>query len=65
MSSDIDLSWLDSLELTGTAASFAKFCKEELQRRSNADIDFDPEVYTEAVKLVLRKLGGLEMEGMQ
>ncbi len=65
MSSDIDLSWLDELELSGPAANFARFCKEELQRRSNSDIDFDPEIYTEAVKLVLRKLGGLELEGMQ
>ncbi len=65
MSSELDLSWLDELELSGPAANFARFCKEELQRRSNADIDFDPEIYTEAVKLVLRKLGGLEMEGMQ
>ncbi|HFD87458.1 MAG TPA: hypothetical protein ENJ35_07270 [Gammaproteobacteria bacterium] len=65
MSTEIDLSWLDELELSGAAASFATFCKEELKRRSNSDIDYDPEVYTEAVKLVLRKLGGLEMEGMQ
>ncbi len=65
MSSDIDLSWLDELELSGPAANFASFCKEELQRRSNADMDFDPEVYVEAVRLVLRKLGGLELEGMQ
>lgn len=63
--SDLDLSWLDELELSGPAANFAHFCKEELQRRSNADLDFDPEIYMQAVRLVLRKLGALELEGMK
>ncbi len=61
--SSID-SWLDSLELTGPARTFAKFCSTELERRSSEE-DFDPEIFDEAVKLVLRKLGALDLEGMQ
>lgn len=63
--SEYDNSWLDELQLTGSAKSFADFCKDELIRRSNTEEDFDAGVYTDAVKLVLRKLGGLEMDEMQ
>jgi len=65
MSLEYDSSWIDDLELSGPAKSFASFCKEELIRRSDTEEDFDPDVYADAVKLVLRKLGGLEMDDMQ
>jgi len=65
MSLEYDHSWIDELELSGPAKSFANFCKEELVRRSNTEEDFDAETYTDAVKLVLRKLGGMEMDDMQ
>ncbi len=65
MSSEYDSSWLDELELSGTAKSFASFCKKDLIRRSNTEEDFDADTYTDAIKLVLRKLGALEMDQMQ
>ncbi len=57
--------WLDSLDLTGPAAHFATFCKTELERRRNTDPDYDPEHYEEAIRLVLRKLGSLDTEGLR
>ncbi|MGV6816887.1 MAG: hypothetical protein ACWA44_06405 [Thiotrichales bacterium] len=65
MPSELDLEWLESLELKGPAANFAEFSAAELRRLSNSEADFDPETYIEAIKLVLRKLGALDMEGMQ
>lgn len=63
--SEYDSSWIDELQLSGPAKSFADFCKDELVRRSNTEEDFDASAYTDAVKLVIRKLGGLEMDDMQ
>lgn len=65
MPSELDLEWLESLDLKGPAANFAEFSAAELRRLSNSEADFDPETYIEAIKLVLRKLGALDMEGMQ
>ena len=50
--------------LTGSAAEFAAFCEPELERRRASEPDYDDELYNEAVKLVLRKLGALEAEGL-
>ena len=64
-STEYDISWLNSLKLNGSANNFVSFCKLELVRRSQIEIDFDTTRYNEAVKLVLRQLGALEMEGMK
>ena len=63
--SENDFSWLKDLELTGPAKTFAKFCQPELERRGNSEEGFDKSIYEEAVRLVLRKLGALEMEDMK
>jgi hypothetical protein len=65
MNSKIDLKWLDELQLTGPAAAFADFCKTEVKRRSEADAEFSAATHEVAIRLVLAKLGGLEMEGLQ
>lgn len=43
-------------ELTGPAKDFANFIELELERRRSSDKDFDPDLFDEAVELVLRKL---------
>ena len=45
------------------ATEFAAFCAAERERRSNADPDFDAEVFDEAVHLIVRKLEALNAEG--
>ncbi len=65
MTSSVDLKWLDELELHGAAAAFAEFCKTEVKRRSEADAEFSAATYDAAIRLVLVKLGAMDMEGMQ
>jgi hypothetical protein len=43
-------------ELIGPAKDFASFAELEYERRRNSDKDFDPDVFREAVDLVLGKL---------
>jgi hypothetical protein len=45
------------------ATEFAAFCSAERERRSNADPDFDADVFAEAVQLIVRKLEALNAEG--
>lgn len=47
----------------GPARDFAAYCAKELDRRRDSEQDFDPALYEEAVRLVLRKLGTSEEEG--
>ena len=44
-------------EFIGPAKDFAAFAELEYERRRNADQDFDPVSFHEAVELVLGKLG--------
>jgi hypothetical protein len=37
----------------GPARDFAAFCELDLERRRNSDDDFDPDLFDEAVALVL------------
>lgn len=46
-----------------TATEFATFCAAERERRSNADQDFDADVFDEAVQLIGHKLQALNAEG--
>lgn len=43
-------------ELTGPARDFAAFIALEYERRMSSQQDFDPELFREAVDLVLGKL---------
>jgi hypothetical protein len=45
-------------ELSGPAKDFRGFIELELERRRSSDKDFDPELFDEAVELVLDKLRG-------
>jgi hypothetical protein len=45
-------------ELSGPAKDFAGFIELELERRRSSDKDFDPDLFDEAVELVLDKLRG-------
>ena len=42
----------------GPARDFAAFCELDYDRRLNSDDDFDPDLFAEAVALVVGKLGG-------
>ena len=65
MTSELDaMSW-DSADLKGPARDFADYCRAEKDRRMNSDTSFDVELFDEAVELVLRKLGALELEEYQ
>lgn len=46
-----------------TATDFATFCAAERERRSDADQDFDAELFDEAVQLIMHKLQALNAEG--
>ena len=46
----------DDHEPRGLAKDFAAFAELEYERRRNADQDFDPVAFHEAVELVLGKL---------
>ena len=48
----------DPRELTGPAKDFGTFIELEHERRRSSDKDFDPELFDEAVELVLDKLRG-------
>jgi hypothetical protein len=65
MNAPVDLKWLDELDFSGPAAAFAEFCQAEVKRRSEADAEFSAATYDIAIRLVLSKLGALDMEGMQ
>ena len=43
-------------ELTGPARDFSAFVELEYERRMSSEKDFDPELFREAVELVLGKL---------
>ena len=43
--------------------SFAEYCAAEFEHRKNSGDEFDEELFTEAVDLVVRKLRNLEEEG--
>ena len=45
------------------ATEFATFCEAERERRSNADPDFNSDVFDEAVDLIVRKLQAMNAEG--
>lgn len=45
------------------ATEFAAFCAAERERRSNADAEFNGDVFDEAVQLIVHKLEALNAEG--
>jgi hypothetical protein len=51
--------------LMGPAEEFAVYAEAELERRRNAEQDFDEAAYREAVDMVLRKLQVLEGGGFE
>jgi hypothetical protein len=44
-------------ELRSPAREFSAYCEKEMERRLCSDQKLDAELYLEAVRLVLRKLG--------
>jgi hypothetical protein len=64
MSSETNAKPLRSIELMGPARYFSLFCEAELKRLRKSEIDFDAELYNEAVKFVLRKLGVVHEESL-
>jgi len=58
------INFLESQNFKGTAQKFTDYCIPELKKRKDIQDGFDEEVHQAAVKLVLRKLGALETEGM-
>lgn len=58
------INFLESQNFKGTAQEFTDYCIAEMKKRKDIKDEFDEEVHQSAVKLVLRKLGALETEGM-
>jgi hypothetical protein len=55
----------EGAQLTGPAKEFAAFCETEREHRRNADSSFNPQLYTEAVTLVLERLDAFKKEAQE
>ena len=51
--------------LPGAARKFKAYCDADRERRLDSGADFDSSVYDDAVRVVLQKLGGSEVEEQQ
>ena len=56
MSVNKDLRWLRAPDLTGPAKRFTVFCETDIRQQSKTNPEFDMELYTEAAKLITKKL---------
>jgi hypothetical protein len=56
---------VQSARIKGPTAEFAVFCDSERAHRRNADPDFDPVLYDEAVALVLDRLAAAKRDTPQ
>ena len=56
MSVNKDLRWLRAPGLTGPAKRFAAFCETDVQQQSKTNPKFDSDLYSEAAKLIIKKL---------
>ncbi len=52
---------LEGFRLRDPAEEFEEYCQVELERLRSSGTDFDEDLYREAVRLVLRKLGREEL----
>jgi hypothetical protein len=59
------LNFLEEQKIKGTARKFSDYCVSELKQRRDTQDEFDEELFQDAVKFVLRKLGALETENLQ
>ena len=59
MTENAPLTHSDTKERVGPARDFAAFSELELERRRNSYPDFDPELFRDAVALVLGKIDAL------
>ncbi len=55
MASGLELRWLKANDFKGAAKRFAVFCKEDIKLQADSE-QFSPDVYQDAIKLVLSKL---------
>jgi len=55
MASELELRWLKTNDFKGAAKRFAVFCKEDIKSQADSE-QFRPDVYQDAIKLVLSKL---------
>ena len=56
MSVNKDLRWLRAPGLTGPAKRFATFCETDACQQSKTNPEFDSDLYSEAAKLIIKKL---------
>ncbi len=59
------IAFLEEQQTIGTARKFTDYCISELKKRRDTQAEFDEELFQDAVKFVLRKLGALETEDLQ
>jgi hypothetical protein len=62
MASSADNTLVDTAGLKGPAKEFIAFCETERAHRRNADPDFDPRLFDDAMRLVLERLAVLKKE---
>ena len=46
----------------GAARKFKAYCDADRERRLDSGVDFDADIYDEAVRVVLRRLSGSDAE---
>ncbi|MBD3330895.1 hypothetical protein GF354_05205 [Candidatus Peregrinibacteria bacterium] len=59
------ITFLEEQKTKGTARKFTDYCISELKKRRDTQDEFDEELFQDAVKFVLRKLGALETEDLK
>lgn len=62
MASSADSNLVDSAGLKGPATEFIAFCETERTHRRNADPEFDPRLFEDAMGLVLERLAAVKKE---
>lgn len=62
MASSADSTLVDTTGLKGPAQEFIAFCESERAHRRNADAEFDPQLFDNAMGLVLERLAVLKKE---
>lgn len=56
----MELRWLKEDDYQGASQKFIRFCKEDIFQQAELDPNFDFEIYTSSIRLILEKLDQLK-----
>ncbi|MCK5903379.1 MAG: hypothetical protein KAG28_09555 [Cocleimonas sp.] len=56
MTAKTDLRWLHESDYDGASQRFVKFCKDDIKRQAERNIDFELEIYESSIRHILKKL---------